>query len=458
MTDYYVGPGGNDGNAGTSYATRRLTLNGIEDLPLVAGDRVWVAPGVYRETLTVDVSGSAGSVIEYRADVTGQNTDGVGGIVRITGSENDQTATRASAITAASGKHYRTFTGFYIDTTSGVGISITDCTDWVIQDCFLTAIAGASVNVAGASQLRTTIRRCVFDAVGTHAIVFTHTATVNDTASLIENCIIVGTGAGNGIRVVRVGGVTVKNCPIIGSQTGIAVATALAVGQTLVANNCIVTGCNTGLSATVAAEFPEDYNNVFGNATARSNVTAGANSVAHSPLFAPPILLAGIRYPWVFGALSQWSTLAAKAGTGEASDDLFGVTRPATSAKKSWGAVQFIPALRDTGTVRTGTASLRLSDAGRHQMFVPVTNVSTVFSVYVQWEADYAGTKPQMVIKQPGQSDTTVTATGSAGSWELLTTTLTPAASPPYVIVELVSSNTATSTNFDTFFDDFTVS
>ena len=78
MTTRYVGPGGNDANSGLTWALRKLTLNGVEDTPVVAGDEIVVGPGVYRETLTVDVSGAAGSPITYTADVTGQRTDGVG--------------------------------------------------------------------------------------------------------------------------------------------------------------------------------------------------------------------------------------------------------------------------------------------------------------------------------------------------------------------------------------------
>ena len=79
MTTLYVGPGGSDANNGLSWANRRLTLNGIEDKPVVAGDTVYVGPGVYRETLTVDVAGSSGNPITYIADVTGEHTDGIGG-------------------------------------------------------------------------------------------------------------------------------------------------------------------------------------------------------------------------------------------------------------------------------------------------------------------------------------------------------------------------------------------
>lgn len=46
MTTYYVGSGGNNANAGTSWSQRKLTLNGVEDIPVAAGDTVYVAPGV----------------------------------------------------------------------------------------------------------------------------------------------------------------------------------------------------------------------------------------------------------------------------------------------------------------------------------------------------------------------------------------------------------------------------
>ena len=232
----------------------------------------------------------------------------------------------------------------------------------------------------------------------------------------------------------------------------------MTVGQTVTVNNCIFSGAvYRSLESTTSGELAENYNTFWANAADRTTTGVGANSVAYPPLFLPTVLLTSIRFPWQAGALSEWSAMRALAGTGMATDDLFGVTRPATDSKKSWGAVQYVEPRRDTATKRTGAASVKLGDAGRHQIFVPTANASTVFSCYVYWGADYAGTKPQLVIKQPGQSATTVTATGSAGNWELLTTTLTPAASPGYCVVELVSSNTATSGSYAVNFDDLTV-
>ena len=47
MTTYYVGIGGSDANNGLSWANRKLTLNGAEDVPVAAGDTVYVGDAGY---------------------------------------------------------------------------------------------------------------------------------------------------------------------------------------------------------------------------------------------------------------------------------------------------------------------------------------------------------------------------------------------------------------------------
>lgn len=460
MTTYYVGPGGSDASNGQSWANRKLTINGAEDIPVAAGDIVYVAPGLYRESLTVDVAGSSGSPVIYIGDVTGEHTDSIGGPVRITGSNDDQTITRNACITMANNRSFRTFRGFEMDSTASNTINVSaSSSSLIVEDCFFqsgsSTAAAIIVNGTGTDSI---IRRCVFFTQGP-AIQFTHTATVNTANHLIENCLVLVGGQAIAIRVDRVGGITVKNCTVFGGQNSIRVQTALAGGQVLTVYNCICGGANTSLVATTTAEFTEDYNNIFGNTTARSNVTAGSNSNAYPTLFNPILLLAGHRFPFRLGELSKWSLLARLAGTNESSDDIFGMTRPATSSKKSWGTYQDDPSSRSTTQVRGGSvASLKLSDAGRTQFYVPVTNVSTTISVYVYREANYAGTAPQMIIRQPGQSARTTTDAGSASAFNQLTDTFTPAASPPYVIVELVSNNTATSSSYATYWEDLDVS
>lgn len=458
MTTYYVGPGGSNSNNGTSWALRKLTLNGAEDIPVAAGDTVWVGPGAYRELLTCDVSGSSGSPITYIGDVTGEHTDGVGGTVRITGSDNDTTTTRASCITASI-RDYRTFRGFVMDMTTGDIVIATECDYWTIEDCQFDVVTSTKFAVAVTNtSTGVTIRRCLFYIHnGGYGVKFSHTATFDNSANTVENCIF--DGGNQAFTVSRVGGVIIRNCLFRYSWAyTIRVDQALTVGQVLTVINNIFYLCGTCMRSTTADEIYNSYNTFFACATLRQTTGDSGNNLAYPPLFAQNTMLAGARFPQpILGQLSEWSPIKAVAGTDMASGDFYGITRPATDSKKSWGPVQYVEPRRDTATKRTGAASLKLPDAGRHQMFVPTANASTVFSCYVYWGADYAGTKPSITIKQPGQSDTTVTATGSAESWELLTTTLTPAASPGYCVVELVSSNTATSGSYATYFDDLTV-
>lgn len=461
MTDYFVGPGGNNGNSGTSWANRKLTLNGVEDIAVTAGDTVYVGPGVYRETLTVDVSGSSGSPITYIADVSGVNTDGVGGVVRITGSDDDQTTTRSNCISGTS-FDYRTFRGFHFDLPSVSAINNTNGTNWIVEDCAFSATA-TSIRVDGASQSDFTCRRCVFIGCSGNHIRLTHTSVVTGTNHLIENCLFISSAAAIA-RIDRIGDTLFKNCLFFASGSNgidVTVTAGTGAGQFTSVNNSIFTNTdNTALVGTVTGDIVEDYNTFFNNSTDRANTATGSNSQTYPPLFALPILLAEFRLvPWFFSALSEWSPIAAIAGTGEATDDIFGIARPTTSAKKSWGTTQFNDFQRETTTVRSGTAAAQMPDADRRQFIVPAgAAISTTVSVYVRREANYAGTNPQMIIKQPGQADRTTTDVGSSGAWNQLSDTFTPAATPDYFIVELVSNNTATSGSYATYFDDLEVS
>lgn len=467
MTTYFVGPGGSDAALGTSWSDRLLTLNAAEDAhgggtpksAIAAGDTVIVAPGVYRELLTLDVSGSAGSLITYIGDVSGALTDGIGGMVRITGSDDDQTETRNNCISSPS-RIYRTFRGFCFDTTIQTMVNVASPTHWVIEDCVFGMSHTFALAITGAGQSNVTIRRCWFTACAAtqSCLSFSHTSAVDNCGHLVENCVF--DGGYVGVGSVRIGGVTVKNCLIHGCYAGgVRVSTALTAGQTITVNNSAFDGCGTAMIDINAGEITEDYNSIYACGTARSaGVATGAHSNTHPSLPKPPILVNGVIYPYQLGQLSQWSQIKAIAGTGEATDDLYGLTRPATSAKKSWGPVQYQGQQRSAVQAQAGTYSLNLPDAGIVQMIVPANNVSTIFSVQTYHEADYDGTLPQMIIRQPGQADTVITDTGEAGGWNLLTATLTPAAAPNYVTVLLVSNNTAISGSYNTYFDSLVVS
>jgi TctA family transporter len=92
------------------------------------------------------------------------------------------------------------------------------------------------------------------------------------------------------------------------------------------------------------------------------------------------------------------------------------------------------------------------------QFFAPASALITTITVQVYREANYAGTNPQMIIRQPGQADSVITDTGAAAGWNTLTASLTPAGAPGFITVLLVSNNIATSGAYNTYFDSLSIS
>ena len=280
MTVYYVGAGGNDGNSGLTWALRKLTLNGAEDVPVVAGDIVYVAPGVYRELLTVDVAGGAGNPITYIGDYRGVYTDGVGGVVRVTGSDDDQAIVRNNCITANT-KDYRTFRGFMFDAGASYLISATTCDNLIIDECYFeTGIIGAfALYMSNATPNEITVKNCAFIGQG---IQFFSGAAVTAVNCSVENNIF---SSYYGVYCLSVDGVVIKNntffsCSNIGVR-----ANALAALASISVTNCTFYNCTTALMASVLGEIVEDYNNLYNNNTPRTNVAVGGNSLAYPILY-----------------------------------------------------------------------------------------------------------------------------------------------------------------------------
>lgn len=453
MTTYYVGPMGNDNNSGRTWATRLATLNGAEDKPVVAGDTVYVAPGVYRETLTVDVSGTAGAYISYIGDVSGEHTGGIGGPVRVTGSDNDQTATRANCITQIAGRDYRLFRGFTFDMTTGFLINGAQSPEhWIIEDCSFSDTNSFSIEMAGDDQVDIRIRRCAFLGACTQTtsrLRFNSGGGIQDSDHVVENCLFIG--GGHGVNIDDVGGIDIRNCLFYNIDNGVRITDALPVGYTAVnIENCICVSNNLAVRAINLGEIVENYNTFYRNNTDRTNVNVGGNSVAYPPLFEVPLLnagygqLSGFRLPWWFGSLSRWSQIRQITGSNEPDEDLFGIRRPYThggpvAAECSWGPVQWFDSRRSDIRAYDGNLSMRQAEKSAAWMFVPgVTATSHTITVRNWRTAGYGGHRnPEMIIKQPGQADRRTVAGGAAGAWVQLSDTFTPAADPGWLLVEM---------------------
>jgi hypothetical protein len=330
--------------------------------------------------------------------------------------------------------------------------------NYVIEDCVFDLMNGENgMTISLLSALTATVRRCIFigsrNSVG---INISAASEQNYSGVDIENCLFIG---GNvHIQTNRVYGLTINNCTFIGScDSSIYNLTVLSGGSYYV-YHCTFHGTDMyAIEADTSGDIVEDYNNFWGCWQDRLNVSTGSNSTAYPPIFDMPRLLDGFRLPQqFFGELSERSTLLL-AGSGETASDLFGQTKPATAAKSAWGAIQPRNYVREGTTVYAGSSALKIPDAGDVSFFVPVDGTEITISVQVYREANYAGTNPRMIIKEPGQSDRTTTDAASSGQWNELTDTFTPNGGAGFVEVVLRSLNTATSGSYAVFFDDLKV-
>jgi hypothetical protein len=424
--------------------------------------RAWEGPTV------TGVAYQAWRPIRFIADVTGANTDGVGGVVRVTGAgSNDQSVSRANCFTATS-KNGISLTGFMCDSTSGSLINFaTACSRWVIEECDIYGAPGAAVTIAGTGTSNT-IRRCiVHGGVGSPLISFSNGSAVDNTGQCVVNCVLEGDPNSGGIGTTRIGGILVRNCTIRGNTYGVVTLTAPTTGQATRVENCVIAYNVTGIFSGTPNDMQEDYNCVFGNTTARSaSIVVGAHSVAYPPVFEPMTLYGNGRYeggrPYglLCAASGQKSAVADIGGVNLPATDLYGLARP-QGVSASFGAVEgaYLPTRNDN----SGDSEYALPGRGIMDVEIPVAdNTAITITATVRWtDNTNIGSKPQMLLLADyGVSQQTATATGT-GTEETLTigpiTPQVPNDINGVMILRLVNRTTYTS-DVAVYFDDISVS
>ncbi len=475
MTDRFVGPGGSDGNSGLTWALRKLTLNGVEDTPVVAGDTIYVGPGVYRETLATDVSGSSGNPITYIGDVSGRNTDGIGGLVRITGlnADTDANPTRLRCIDNLD-RSYRTFVGFYLESIidSGgsdkgairmVGFGGAAKTNITIRDC----IFGTSNNdgeimqrsSAFAGDLRSSVnhRDWIFERniffLQSNLYNFNYSTSQRDwNPNTFRNNfqLIKGMGTGKSITQPRIQTTHVRNNTWL---SGALTIWETASGGIIDLYDNVFIYCQQ-IMDTTAGVINDDYNILSSYEVTEND---GANNVDKWWPMYPQSLYQGIRIPWDLTKMMNKSHIW-QGDDSALSEDMYGLSRPSVTGKRTPGAIQFREARRDGVDFRSGISSIALDDTSRYLFHIPLVATDEVeITAYVKRETDYTGVLPQLVIKRPGEPDITVTDTGAVNNWNKLTHTWTVGASDRWAQIELKSNNTALSGSFQVNFDDIEI-
>lgn len=457
-----------DWKIGGSFKTIDLAQN-----KLAAGDTLYIAPGIYRETIVLDVSGSVGNVISYIGDP--QNTQGFktaagvtldASFVMISGyTTNDTTAYAAADNVTASSKDYITFENIWVQ-GRGDCFDLTTCENWTFRNCVIYNYGtsyGIYVTPAVDTANNLTVDSCIIFSSGSRAIRIdapTSASADYDLAILIENSLLLSWGVvaavdviGTGAQAFFPGGVDVLNCTIA-SRYGVQTSPAGLISTTIpcTCNNSVIFG-NVGLIASTLGQLTEDYCLILAT-TARTNVSVGGNSQTTARA---PYLDLGQSQLWGFlpkMPFSPWpqSRTLGFGGSSPPSTDLLGRPRPSGAGPILASAAAGIGALdchnygvKETTTKDAGDASLKLTGPGDHEIRIPVDASATTISIKARFDsATYGGANyPQAILldaTEIGVSTETETATIAASdAWETLTFTQFTPTAKGWVTIRLVN-------------------
>lgn len=499
MATYYISPHGSNSNNGLGpdpgHASNKPWLTIAKALGTVgmsSGDTAYVAPGVYRENLSPTLTNPTaetkivGDYTNAQGFKDGSGNFIAGGVIRLSGyTTNDKTTPSATTLLALSGIDFLTFENFVLNPAPGANMVTTvgGSTNITFRNFVITPHLGAQqlFNITGIvdTALNWLFENGVICRTSANGIsISLPTSTVADYDANVQfrNILVYGGNGGfvavtaSGANAFKGGGVDLWNITQIGG-----VSPCLATNSANVSTSipCTIYNCfaymqgGTFVEANTSGQILEDYNLIQAT-TARSNVSAGSNSVANT------------SHAYLFDSLASWlfgmqprpmyaPTLDSPLlGFGNQASgpttDILGRPRP-SGPSPTWSNVlnaigcfeRGNTAVKETSTVRTGSNAIKILGPGVHDFDVPVDAVSTTLGVYTRFNSSYTGTKPQLKVLngiESGVSDATDTATGSADTWEELSLNFTPTRSG-VVTVRFQSNSTAAAGA--TFWDDFSV-
>lgn len=243
MATYYVRLDGNNSNSGTGYTNADAWATLAKAVSTVsAGDIVYIAPGTYRESLTIATSGSIGSFIYWVGDNNSRYFLDINpGVIRITTCDINELPTANSVINLNS-KTYNDFSNFTIDgvnTTATVGAVVGGGVNTIFRYC---NIFGSYYGLDG--NTNSIAYNCLF-AAGYASV----------SKCTCYNCITIGGRNGyylcDTINCIANGGgwgfnnSNCTNCSSIGASIGFGVYGNYAI------KNCVAKFCETGFIANV---------------------------------------------------------------------------------------------------------------------------------------------------------------------------------------------------------------
>lgn len=498
MATYYIDPvNGSNSNNGlgpdASHATNKpfatigkiLATSGVG----VAGDIAYLAPGSYREAVTVNITapGSAIQIIGDPANAQGFKTSGgalvaAGQVVWTAYTTDDVTAPTAAAPITLNGRPFLTFEKILFvggNTSNGscVNASTAGSNDVTFTECvFLPAGTGnnAGIRVSGTTTSADNwlIQRCVILQTLQASAITNVTSSTNsgvadvDRNFIIDNCLILGFGSAPGVtfspttgtNTFKQGGFVIKNSTIMAGGVCVSASNAgISTSLPIQIRNCVLGGqpsASVTVSANTSGQIVEDYCLFLSN-NARSNVTAGTNSISNWSR--APLLEVGQAELWGFLTRSFLMPMAGSPilgfgndGSYAASVDFLNRPRPAGGASTS-KAIGYLErhdtATQETTTVDASGSGIKIVGPGDHHLKVPVDATATTISIKGRYDTNHGTTnKPQVLLlanAKLGVAAQTLTMSAAANTWESLTTSSFTPTAKGVVTIRLVSRSAA---------------
>ena len=382
MAIYYVRPDGSNTNAGTgpgagqAWATVAFALGAATGTNpgLVGGDTVYIAPGTYRNTVTIGYT-TPTSMITVQGDPSCSQFSGLtAGPVRITNAPVGDTApTRGTFFFGTT--DYLTLRNIQFDGLANYSnglVNLTGGNITVDKCCFQSYTDtnngfGLWINI-GAGKNNITISNSIFLTYGSSITINLNAQGTSNyaTNTNITNCLIISKGTGISWTNTTAGqfsGLSIRDCTIIGVNSGVSTGNANAGTGNSILNSIIDGGGGRGVYQWNSGSMTVT-NSTYIGATASSNVTF-VNSNTNMQLFdLGQTRLWGIGQVETFSP-QQGSVMLTAGTTGGTASDLMGVTWLAPSTptlgsleRSSTSTVGFyIPAERNASTITIAPGS-----------------------------------------------------------------------------------------------------
>ena len=375
MPNYYVRPDGSNANAGTGPAVNQAWQTvqyALSNATLGTGvNIIYIAPGIYRETVTINITPSSTNTLVIEGDPTCQQFTGVTpGIVRLTNLATDTGAfSAASAITGVS-KTYTTIKKLCVEGTITFSGSSNNLT---ITQCQLVVMpAGAQtwldMTLNGNATISNCIQHCLVTTSGGTAGGNNFTLTNNAQLSFFDNVVMSMFGNGVAILSATTGcNANIYNCTFAGYFNFGIYARPTSTGCVTV-RNCIIAGrgANAALDSSPGGGIVEDYNRILYTGTLRNGPSAGANTTTTGALGLDygGAYLVGLSPQPFLGRMATSPNAGFGASSGAPAADLYGVTW--TNATPDAGAITYspintvgpyIPAERNASTITIAPGS-----------------------------------------------------------------------------------------------------